>query len=199
MPLLVTPLPGTGSGVEPIRDRAEAPQEIEVHSETTQTRLYRPDVNTTRRYAGTRGQGRGHTRADAGRHCRALISRVNVRVMIHGDAAPGDQKAVDALREKRPVRDLVDVESRDQLASFAVLGPALLAVRRMPALLARVLLISIHRDDIIVAPPGEDVVLSHQVLASNATRLTHTYRPGRVKDKGTLEAGDVLPCEPCEL
>src|SRR2546427_11679355 len=109
MPLLVPPLPGTGYGVEPVRGRAEAPQEIECRSETPQHRLYRPDANTTRRHAGTRGQGRGYARADAGRHCRALIPRINVRVMIHGDAAPGDQKAVDVLREKRPVRDLVDV------------------------------------------------------------------------------------------
>ena len=120
-------------------------------------------------------------------------------MMIHGDAAPGDQQAVDVLREERSVGDLIHEQPRDQFTGFAVLRPAFLAVGRMPTLLARILLIGVDRDNIVIAPSGDDVVLGHDILAPDAAGLTHTNGRGRVKNEALLEPGDILPRERREL
>src|SRR2546427_10070208 len=116
-------------------------------------------------------------------------------MMIHGDAAPGDQQAVDVLREERSVGDLIHEQPRDQFTGFAVLRPAFLAVGRMPALLARILLIGVDGDNIVIAPSGDDVVLGHDILAPDAAGLTHTNCRWRDYDVALLEDADVLPLE----
>src|SRR5438034_1253164 len=135
----------------------------------------------------------------ARRHAGSLVPCVDVGVVVDRDAPARDQQPVDVLRHQAAVGDLVHEHPGHQRPRLHVLRAALLAIGRVASLLARVLLVGIHRNHVVVAPPGEDVVLGHHVGPPNAPRLPHPDGARGVEDERALEAGDVLAREGGEL
>src|SRR5207237_9011112 len=135
-----------------------------------------PDIDLPRCRTGPRSQRAPGAGGYPRRHRGALVAGVDVGVVIHGQAAASHDETLDLPRNQTAVWDLVDKHAGDELPRLDVLGSSLLAVRRVAALLPRILLVGVDPHGVVVLAAGENVLFGHHVPASNAACLAAADR-----------------------
>src|SRR5207244_13298857 len=166
-----------------LRRRPGPPPQTRIDAERPEPGLGGPAIDLPRRRTGPRRQRSPDAGGHPRRHRGALVAGVDVGVVIHGQAAAGHEETLDLPRNQTAVWDLVDKHPGDELPRLDVLGSALLAVRRVAALLPRILLVGVDAHDVVVMAAGENVLLGHHVPASNAACLADADRVRGIEDE----------------
>src|SRR5205807_5318940 len=177
----------------------ETAQQILIDAEGPERGLDGPDIDLPRRRTGPRRQRSRDAGGDPRGHRGALVAGVDVGVVIHGQAAAGHEETFDVPGNQTAVWDLVDKHAGDEVPRLDVLRSALLAVRRVAALLARILLVGVDPHRVVVVAAGENVVLGHHVPAPDAACLADADRARGIEDERVLEPRDVPAGERGEL